>query len=104
MKIICFISGAEAKDLKQTFEELRQCTLTKQIFVVSHDKPEIEGVGWIESESFVKTDTLKAISKNSTEEFTLFYTKHLPLKLGQSGLERMARMAAGSSCSDFSSK
>ena len=97
MKITCFIVGAEVADLKHTIEELRQSALSEQIFVVSQDKPEVDGVSWIKAESFAKTDTLKAISKNATEEFTLFYTKHLPLNLGQSGLDRMARMAADSS-------
>lgn len=94
MKITCFIAGAEAADLRQTIAELRQSKLAEQIFVVSKDKPAIEGVGWIEAESFMKTDALGTISENATDVFSLFYTKSLPLKLGQSGLERMARMAA----------
>ena len=96
MKITCFIAGAEAADLKQTIEELKQTSLVKQIFIVSSDKPSLEGVDWIKAESFVQSSGLKEISEKTSGDFTVFYTKSLPLKLGQSGLERMARMASDS--------
>lgn len=96
MKITCFIAGAEKAILKQTIQELDQSNLIDKIFVVSPTNPGIANAEWIEADSFSKTKTIKTISKKTTGNFTLFYTKSLPLKLGQSGLERMMRMASDS--------
>ncbi|MCG8309423.1 MAG: glycosyltransferase [Cytophagales bacterium] len=94
MKIICFIAGGRAADLKLTIQELNQSSLVKEIYVVSPYKPELDRAHWIEAESFVKTNTLKKVCEKASAEFVMFYTKSLPLKLGQSGPERMARMAS----------
>jgi len=96
MKITCFIAGADTVDLKQTIGELVASGIVEKVFVVSIINPEINDVGWIKAESFSSTKAMKAIAKKATTNFSLFYTKSLPLKLGQSGLERMARMAADS--------
>lgn len=105
MNISYFIAGAEASDLKQTIEELKQFGLVKVVFVVSKNNPNIPEVGWIESHSFTSTSVLKSIAEKSNEDFTLFYTKSLPLKIGQHGIERMMRMAldsnAGMMYSDY---
>ncbi len=92
MNISCFITGAETPDLNLTIDELRSAKV-KDIFVVSTNNPNIPEVGWIESDSFTSTSVLKSIAEKSNGDFTLFYTKSLPLKIGQAGLERMARMA-----------
>ncbi len=96
MKISCFIAGAEAKDLAKTIFELKESEIVQEIFVLSESNPDIPGIGWIESASFNSSSALKVIETKTTGDFTLFYTKSLPLKLGQSGLERMARMASDS--------
>lgn len=96
MKITCFIVGADTVDLKQTIGELEASDIVEKVFVISTINPEINDVGWIKAESFSGTKAMKAIAEKATTNFTLFYTKSLPLKLGQSGLERMARMAADS--------
>ena len=96
MNISCFISGAEEADLKQTIKELKQSGLVKEIFVVSETNPDIPNVGWIESTLFTSTKVIKDIVRKSNEDFTLFYTKSLPIKIGQNGIERMARMASDS--------
>jgi hypothetical protein len=95
MNISCFIKGAEPDDLRQTIQELKQSELVHQIFVVSDHKPEMAEVKWIESASY-STSTIKEIAKKSDSDFTLFYANSLPLNIGQSGLERMARMASDS--------
>lgn len=105
MKISCFIAAAEAADLKKTIEELSQSSLVENIFVVSSSNPQIDGAGWIEAASFAHTFALQEIAKKATGRFSVFYTKALPMKLGQYGLERMARMAtdadAGMLYSDY---
>jgi len=94
MKITCFIAGAEEADLKQTIKELNASGIVEKVFIVSATNPDVDGVDWIKAESFSNTKTMKAINEKATGKFSLFYTKSLPLKIGQNGLERMARMAA----------
>ena len=96
MKISCFIAGAEAKDLTKTISELKESEIVQEIFVLSEINPNIPEIGWIESASFNSSSALRAIETKATGDFTLFYTKSLPLKLGQSGLKRMAQMASDS--------
>lgn len=105
MKMTCFIAGAETADLKQTISELQNAGSVEKIFVVSSTDPKLEGADWIEADSLVKTNTITRISAQTHGDFTLIYTKSLPLKIGQSGLERLARMAtdanAGMIYSDY---
>lgn len=96
MNISCFISGAEITDLSQTIDELRSVNV-KEVFVVNANNPNIPDVGWIESDSFTTTTLMKSIAEKSTSDFTLLYTKSLPIKIAQNGIERMARMARDSS-------
>jgi hypothetical protein len=94
MKITCFIAGAAQTDLKQTIDQLQDSGLVHQIFVVSATPSEYADVGTIEAISFTQTSAIKAIAHKTTGDFTLFYTKSMPLKLGQFALERMIRMAS----------
>ena len=96
MKISCFIAGAEGGDLKHTIAELQHSEIVDQVVVVGAHKPDAEDVGWVRSDAFVKTESLHKIADQTTGKYTLLYTKSLPLKLGQSGLERMVRMAGDS--------
>ena len=81
MNISCFIAGAEASDLKQTIEELKQSGLVQEVFVVSESAPNIPGIGWIESATFNSTKAIRAIAEKASGDFSLFYTKSLPLKI-----------------------
>lgn len=92
MNISCFISGAESPGLNQTIDEL-QSAKVKDIFVVSTNNPNIPNTVWIKSDSFTTTTVVKRIAENSTSDYTLLYTKSLPLKIGPAGIERMVRMA-----------
>jgi len=96
MNISCFIAGAEASDLKQTIEELKQSGLVKEVFVVSERNPNIPEIGWIESATFNSSKVIRTIAEKASGDFALFYTKSLPLKIGQNGIERMMRMASDS--------
>ena len=105
MKITCFIAGAALADLKQTIEQLKESESIDGIYVVSTENPNLEDVGWIEAVSFTNSNSIKMMAENSTGQFTAVYSKSLPLKLGQNGLERMARLArdaqAGMLYSDY---
>jgi len=96
MKITCFIAGAELAELEQTIFELQNAAPVDQIFVVGNENPNLTNIEWINAESFAHTETLKKISAKTTGDFTVLYTKSMPLKLGQNGLERMVQMAADS--------
>jgi hypothetical protein len=96
MKITCFIAGAETADLKQTIGELQSDNSVEKIFVVGSANPAIDDVFWIEANSFSSTAAIKSIAETAAGDFTVFYTKSMPLRLGQYGLERMARMAIDS--------
>lgn len=96
MEITCFIAGAESGDLNQTINELYASGIVEKVYVVSTNNPGLDSVGWIDAESFSSTLTLRTIAEKSAGKFSLFYTKPLPLKLGQNSLERMSRMAIDS--------
>ncbi|MDZ7604727.1 MAG: glycosyltransferase family A protein [Cyclobacteriaceae bacterium] len=97
MHISCFIASADATDLQQTINQLRESSLVESITVVCDEKPAISEVLWIKGSSFTATETIKLIAAASHGKFTLLYTKSLPLTIGQFGLERMVRMAEDSS-------
>ena len=94
MKITCFIAGAPQPDLKQTIGQLQDSGLVDKIYVVGNIISNIPGTEILQADSFTQTSAIKAISQQTTGDFTLFYTKALPLKMGQYALERMIRMAS----------
>ena len=94
MNVTCFIAGAEKADLQKTINELNSSGLTDKVFVVSSEKPDIEDVEWIEGDGFQSTEAIRHVAEKATGDFALFYTKSLPLRMSQYGLERMVRMAS----------
>lgn len=94
MKITCFIASGVPEDLTKTILELKQSGLTDSIYVLGKQIPGLTDVHWIDAGTFGSTFAIRAISEKVTGDFTLFYTKSQPLKLGQYALERMARMAS----------
>ena len=96
MNISCFIATAEQVDLQQTIGELRESGLVKEIVVIGEHHPNSPGIGWIETSGFNTTKAIKAIAKKASGDFTLLYSKSMPLKIGQHALVRMCRMATDS--------
>ena len=96
MDISCFIAGAEEKDLIQTIEEINTSDSTKEIYVVGEQKLNIPNIGKVEFSGFSSTASVKAIAEKASGDFVFFYTKSLPLKIGQNAIERMCRMAQDS--------
>ena len=94
MKVSCFIAGAAQAVLKQTIGQLQDSGVVDKIFVLGKSISNIPGIDILQADSFTQTSAIKAISQHASGDFTLFYTKSMPLKLGQFALERMARMAA----------
>jgi hypothetical protein len=96
MKITCFLAGAQPADLKQTIEKLQDSNLVSGICIIGTEAPQVADLDWIEANSFTNTSVMRSIAEKSTGTFTAIYTKSMPLKLGQNGLERMVRMASDS--------
>lgn len=94
MEITCFIANAETEDLKTTVGELKASGIVSNIFVIGEKDPQIEEVQCIVATSMNTSEAVRKIADKAHGNYTVLYTKSLPLKLGQNGLERMARMAA----------
>ena len=101
MKITCFIAGADPLDLNQTIDALQKTKIVDVIYVVSTNDPQSKSVEWIGAESLSNTRTIKTIADKATGTFAAFYTKSMPLMLGQNGLERMTKMALNAGAGMF---
>ena len=106
--ISCFLAGGNAGDLNKTIQALRHSALTGEIWVLNkgnlqkEDFP--EGIKLM-SGSFTSTETMREIAAMASGNFTLLYTKALPLSPGPWALERMVQVAedtgAGQVYSDY---
>jgi hypothetical protein len=90
MKITCFIPCGSEKETKATVQELRSSELVAKIFVTGSDQPlfPLEHAEWLNTGSLTAGNTLQTIALQSHTEYTLIYTRHSPLKLGQYALDR----------------
>jgi hypothetical protein len=95
MKITCFVPFGSEKETKATVQELRSSELVAKIFVTGSDQPlfPLEEAEWLTSGSLTAGSTIKRIAEESQTGYTLIYTRHSPLKLGQYALERFIRVA-----------
>lgn len=95
MKITCFIPFGSEKETKATVQELRSSELVARIFITGAEKAQfdVEGAEWLNSGSLTSGDTIQTIAIQSHTEYTLIYTRHSPLKLGQYALERFIKVA-----------
>jgi hypothetical protein len=95
MKITCFIPHGNERDTLATIQELRRSELVAKIFVTGSDKElfPFEGAEWINTGSLVQGATIIAIAATCQTDYTLIYTRHSPLKLGQYALERFLQVA-----------
>lgn len=87
--ITCFIAAASPEDLTHNIEELKRSGVVKKVFAVGKEKMDVANLdGWIVSENFASTRTLKEIATSVDTDFVLLYNKSLPFDLGQFALER----------------
>lgn len=97
--ISCFLAGGDAGDLNQTIKALRQTSITGDIWVLNQGNLRNEDFAEeikLMSGSFSTTETLREIAALSAGNFTLLYTKPLPLNPGPWALERMVQVAEDS--------
>jgi len=95
MKITCFIPFGSEKETKATVQELRSSGQVARIFIIGAEKAQfaVEGAEWLHSGSLTSGTTIQNIAVQSQTEYTLIYTRHSPLKLGQYALDRFIRVA-----------
>ena len=95
MQITCFIPYGSEKETLSTVQELKRTGLTAKIYLTGSDSAlfEAEGAEWINTGNLNNGATIKTIALLSQSEYTLIYTRHSPLKLGQYALERFIQVA-----------
>ncbi len=107
--ITCFIAAGNEDDLKITVEGLKESACIQNIVIVTEEEPAkgllSAGTEWLKAASLQATSTVRKMAELSKSEFTLIYTKSLPLNLGAFALERMIQSAmdtqAGMVYSDY---
>ncbi len=94
-QINCFIAFNDAAQAQQTVENLSKSPLINKIFLIatSETKETIPGCELIIADSLNSTETMRKIAENSDTAFSLIYTKHTTLELGQHALERFNYIA-----------
>lgn len=86
--ITCFLPATHTDDIQPTISALKKSGYVKQIFVVGKERVN-DTNEWIVSDNFTGTDTIRQIASKSETEYTLLYTKSLPLEPGENCLDRM---------------
>ena len=83
-KINCFIPFGTPEDTMQTVKELQVSELVNKIYLLGSEpgKKALPGCEYLSVKGFYSTDTMKTIAANANTEYTLFYLKQTPLKLG----------------------
>ena len=78
----------------QTVKELQVSELVNKIYLLGSEpgKKALPGCEYLSVKGFYSTDTMKTIAANANTEYTLFYLKQTPLKLGLYALERMVQI------------
>ncbi len=96
-KISCFLQAGNLNDLHASLSELAINPLVEKVYVAGEisdaELKEAEKIMPVDTESIRSSDAVKKIADLSGSEYTLFYTKTLPLKLGAFALERFIQVA-----------
>lgn len=104
--ITCFVSAANPEDLRHNIGVLKASAAVKSVIAVGKEEISVDGLdGWIVSENFASTETLKEIAAKADSEFVILYNKHLPFDLGQHATDRFMQICndsgAGMVYSDY---
>jgi hypothetical protein len=96
-RITCFLPAGNSDDLKLTLDEIKGCGQVGNIFLLVPGGIQIpalpEGVQQIDVPSLFSSETIRKIALHTQTDFTLLYTKTLPLQLGAFALQRMLQVA-----------
>ena len=107
--VSCFIAGGGLVDIGQTITKLKGPSLVEKIYVLKsglNDFEKIVGDSEILNVSgFTSTKAIREIADKTSSEYTLIYTKPLPLQPGPWAIERLVQAAedtgAGMVYSDY---
>jgi hypothetical protein len=96
MRITCFIPAGTEKETIATVRELTNSGLVARVYLTGSDTAmfEVNGAEWLNTGNLTTGETIRAIAVRSMTDFTLIYTRHSPLKLGQYALERFIGVAS----------
>jgi len=105
-RIDCFIPLREVNETKINIAELRNSDLISEIYILGKATSEIEGVKFIELDSFTNTDCVNKIADVSNADYILMFSKSEKCLLGQFALNRFLQVGVDSSAgiiySDYS--
>lgn len=93
MKINCFLPADDADAVNITVAQLRRSPAVADIYLLSPNGTACAGCRTIPITDFSATETVAAVAAHAMTDYTLVYTKQLPLKLGQYAPERMLQVA-----------
>lgn len=93
MKINCFLPADDADAVNITVAQLRRSPAVGDIYLLSPNGTACAGCRTIPITDFSATETVVAVAAHAMTDYTLVYTKQLPLKLGQHAPERMLQVA-----------
>src|ERR1035437_2977250 len=91
--ITCFLPVQPGTDFEPTIKTLRESGIIEKILLVDNTEIAVEGtdIEKISFDNFNPSKSIREFAKIATTEFTLLYTKTLPLDLGQNALQRMVQ-------------
>ena len=99
LKTDCFLPCTDLKSMESTLCQLRECRAVKHInllvteeFALKNTAP--EGCTMIVVDNITSALAINSIADNTDSEYSLLYTKSLPLTIGLYGIRRMLRVAA----------
>jgi hypothetical protein len=108
--ITVFLPFHEGNDFQTTLQALLNSGSVKRIIAVGSQKPSSlhAGIEWLNADGFFTTAMVKEMALMVNTDYTLVYSKSLPLELGQNALARMMSVCndsnAGMVYSDYFEK
>ena len=96
--VTCILAVQNGADFEPNLKTLRETGYVEKIILVGNTEARAEGsdIEKVEAVNLNSTKALKAFTKDITTPFTMFYTKILPLGLGQNALQRMIQACTSS--------
>lgn len=98
LKTDCFLPCSDLKGMESTLCQLRECRAVRHInllvteeFALKNTAP--EGCTMIVVDNITSALAINSIADNTDSEYSLLYTKSLPLTIGMYGIRRMLRVA-----------
>jgi hypothetical protein len=96
-RVECFVTGGAMQELSQTIDLLKHSGRVGRVYVISsHPASNEKLMGKVEiviAGRFSQTTAIKRIAELAQTEYTLLYTKSMPLQPGPCAIERLLQVA-----------